>query len=129
MPKYPSDLWNEAEDSSGFKSVTLGTNLAGEDISNDLTKTEQRYSFYALTSLVTGTIKTGVGVLHSITFGQVSCPTIAFYDNIVPSGTRIIKFGSGTPVNTYTFNINFTTGLTVDATAAGVVPDISISYR
>ena len=48
-------------------------------------KSEQRFSYSALVSLVTLTVKTGAGFLHAITVGGYSGPTVAIYDNTAAS--------------------------------------------
>lgn len=110
--------------------VTLGTLGAGEDLTNDVLKVEQRFSYQALTSLVTLTVKSGAGFLHTLTIGNISGPTIELYDNTAASGTLIGRINAGGPMNTYTFDASFATGLTVNPQpGTAVLPNLSVSYR
>lgn len=118
-------------DSNNFGGVSLGTSLAGEDILNDVMKTEQRFSYQniVLAAPTTTTVKSGVGFLHSIVFNKpASTGTVTIYDNTAGSGTLIGTITSGDALpRTLVYNCSFTTGLTlVTATAA---QDITVIYR
>jgi hypothetical protein len=102
-----------------------------EDNTNNVAKVEQRFSYGALLSVATTTIKASAGFLHTFTVGMVSCPTIIWYDSTVPSGTRIFTTQAGLPVGSYHLDVSFGTGLTLDpvAAAGGSLPQILVSYR
>lgn len=104
---------------------------AYEDNTNGVAKIEQRFSYGALQSTATTTIKSGSGFLHTIVIQTVSCPTTAIYDNTVPSGTKIGWFTANAPLGTYQYDTAFNTGLTLDPVAGGggSVPFFTISYR
>lgn len=143
--KYDSDQWYEGGSVLGsspnfiglatvligsMATVTLGTQIAGEDLTNDVLKTEQRFSYSSLNSLVTLTIKSGAGFLHTLTVGNISGPTIELYDNTAASGTLIGRLNAGLPPQTYTFDASFNTGLTVNPQpGTAVLPCLSVSYR
>lgn len=136
MPlKYESDVWYEGSGGvinlGSTATVTLGTQLAGEDITNDVLKAEQRFSYGTVTSATTVAVKASTGFLHTINIGMPSCPSIIVYDNSTPNGTIIHRFAAGAPVGTYTFDVTFSNGLTVDAIAGGggAAPFLSLSFR
>lgn len=118
-------------DANGNQKVTQATLVAGEDITNDVMKVEQRYSYTTLTSSSTVVAKSGAGHWHGFSLGFPSCPTISFYDNTVPGGTLIYRIHAGYPVGTYELNISVLTGLTADAvgSGAGAAPMLLISTR
>lgn len=129
MP-YPSDLWNSPKDSSGTPTATLSTLLAGEDITNDVQKVEQRYAYSSLTSLVTVAVKSGAGFLHTVVVGNISGPTIELYDNTAASGTLIGRINAGSPMNTYLFDVTFAIGLTLNPQpGTTILPNLTVSYR
>ena len=89
------------------------------------------YNYVNITAAAptTTTIKTGTGVLHTITFNKpVATGVVTVYDNTAGSGTAIATItipASPMPV-TLVYDATFTVGLTiVSATAA---QDITVSY-
>lgn len=95
------------------------------------TGTAVGYSFLniVLAAPTTTTVKTGAGILHTITFNKpVATGVITVYDNTAASGTLIGTItvpASPIPV-TLTYDATFVTGLTfVTATAA---QDITVTY-
>lgn len=137
----PSDQWLKKEDVNvttgdialeastaeiGFATVAVG---AGKSYIGLATVTTHGYSGIQYTSNTTGAIKSGAGVLHSISIHKASCPTISLWDSTVPSGTKIMDIPPNLTVGShYIYDINFATGLTVQGTA-GVAPNVIISYR
>lgn len=109
-------------------SVNVSTLIAGEDQTNDVLKTEGQFTNTTYVSNSTSAVKSAAGLLHVVNIGNISCPTIALWDNTVPSGTLIHRIYPNAPVGTYIFDSKFTTGLTIDVTA-GVAPAVQISYR
>lgn len=85
------------------------------------------YAFDNITTSATTLVKTGAGVLHSITVntkGTVASTVVA-YDNTAGSGTKIGTVDSLNLSGTFTFDAAFSTGLTIVTTGA---PDITVSY-
>lgn len=76
------------------------------------------YSATAISTATTTSIKSGKGVLRAIVVTGGTAGTIVVYDNTAASGTVLADFASTNTANTYTFNANFTTGLTVVTGAA-----------
>lgn len=125
-----SDLVTDAQEN--WK-VTLATNIAGEDIANDVTKVEQRFGSTRCTADTL--VKTGVGFLHSIVVSQPSSSTptagvLTVYDNTAESGTVLFQHyfpaSAVTSPVTITLNSSFSVGCYVgyDATLAGLAFNI-----
>lgn len=108
--------------------ASMSTLIAGEDQTNDVLKVEGQFTNTTYVSNSTSAVKSAAGLLHVVNIGNISCPTIALWDNIIPSGTLIHRIYPNAPVGTYIFDSKFTTGLTIDVTA-GVAPAVQISYR
>lgn len=134
--RKPSSLDESiVQDPSGHEAVSLGTQIAGEDLTNDVMKVEQRYSYANVTA--DALVKTGAGFLHSVTFSQTAVGTavtpgnIVLYDNTAESGTIIASFvlpaTTQAPV-TVVLDVAFSTGLYAGfTTLAGA--NATISYR
>lgn len=87
------------------------------------------YQNITLAAPTTTTVKSGQGILHSITLnGPAATGTITVYDNTAASGTKIATIT--TPASPYpltlTFDATFTIGLTVVTAVAA--QDITVSY-
>lgn len=118
-----------AADKGGDDVVTIGKlnqRIAGEDITNDVLKTEERFSYTYISTATTTTVKSGSGFLHTITVNGGTAGTIICYDNTAGSGTIIASFDSTNALNTYQFNVSFGTGLTIVTSAA---TKITVAYR
>lgn len=100
--------------------------IAGEDLTNNVMKTEQRFSYANITSATTTTVKSGSGFLHAITINTTAAGTITIYDNTAGSGTKIGTLEASVGEQTFTYNVAFSTGLTIVTAAAS---DITVSYR
>jgi hypothetical protein len=106
--------------------VNLKSLIAGEDLTYDVLKVEQRNSGTYISTATTTVIKTGAGLLHTIVVNGGTAGTIIVYDNTAASGTIIASFDSTNALNTYTFNRAFSTGLTVITSAA---TKVSVNWR
>jgi hypothetical protein len=108
--------------------VTLATQIAGEDLTNDVQKVEQRFSYYhhvGTAGAVIGTVKSGAGFLHSVIINSVGTSALTVYDSVGTSAT-VIGIPSGTVEGGKTYDVSFSTGLTVGGTSA---TDVTVSYR
>ncbi|MDD4110218.1 MAG: hypothetical protein PHS54_01545 [Clostridia bacterium] len=91
-----------------------------------------KYSNITLAAPTTTVVKTGEGVLHSITINKaVASGTITIYDNTAGSGTKIGTITMPETLlknqETLIYDVAFTKGLTI-VTATGA-QDITIAYR
>jgi len=99
---------------------------AGEDLTNDVQKVEIRNAYNYIATATTTVIKTGAGVLHSITVNGGTGGTIIVYDNTAGSGTIIASFDSTNALASYIFDVAFATGLTI---VTGAATKLTVSYR
>lgn len=121
-------------DASGYEVISLGTTIAGEDLTNDVMKTEGRFSYKAVTA-ADAQVKAGAGYLHTVTFScNDAAPTagsIIIYDSLTETGTQIFNHTfTTTPFVpfTLTFDCVFATGLFLGFTTTADV-NVSVSYR
>lgn len=124
---------------------SLTTKLAGEDLTNDVLKTEVRGSFSNITTNTTTTVKTGAGVLYGFTInnnGFTTAGTITVYDNTAASGTKIGTWVIPlSPPGTVALaaeallgpifggGLSFSTGLTFVTATTAPAADITVNYR
>jgi hypothetical protein len=122
----------ESVDLSGNQRVTQGTLLAGEDLTNNVIKVEERFSYSNITSATTTTVKSGAGFLHAIIINTpVASATITIYDSTTGSGTKIGTITLGATLandiyGNFLYDVYFTTGLTIVTSG---VTDITVSSR
>jgi len=118
-------------DVNGNVKQTLATMIAGEDLTNNVLKVEQRFSYTNITTQTTTVVKSGPGFLHAIDFTATASGVITIYDNTAGSGTKIRTITSpGTLLQSEVnkiLNVNFATGLTI--VTSGAAQDIVVSYR
>lgn len=121
------------DESTSSLGSTLNTKIAGEDLTNDVLKVEQRFSGTMVSADTL--VKTGSGFLHTLTFAQIDAAptagTIIVYDNTAESGTILFSSTWTTAVFmpvSVTLDVPFATGLYIGFTTTadiGVTP----SYR
>ena len=87
------------------------------------------FNFLAVTTAATITVKSGAGVLHTINICSPANGDLTVYDNTVGSGTiiAILKATNGTSPTCLTFNVRFSTGLTIVSSSAS--PEWTITYK
>lgn len=106
--------------------VSLNTLIAGENLTTNKIEVEQVFSGTNITTATTTTVKSGAGFLHAITINTTAAGTITIYDNTAGSGTKIGIIKASVVEQTLTYNVSFTTGLTIVTAAAS---DITVSWR
>jgi len=106
--------------------TNLSSAIAGEDLTNDVLKVEQRFSYAYITTATTTTVKSGSGFLHTITVVGGTAGTITVDDATSATTPTICAFDSTNAIATYTFDVAFTTGLTIVTSAA---TKLVVSYR
>lgn len=121
-------------DVNGNLFISLATLIAGEDITNNVLKVEQRFSSAYCAGADT-LVKTGAGFLHTLTFSQIDAAptagTIIVYDNTAESGTIIFSSTWTTGIfypTTVTIDASFATGLYVGYTTTADI-GVTVSYR
>lgn len=117
-------------DANGNLKVTLGTQLAGEDITNDVIKTEQRFTLSEISTAIGTLVKTGSGFIHLIQINNAgSAWEIDVYDGTSTSGTSIGKIRGTTLPTNIRFDGSFATGLYIDTVKGTTVGNLTVSYR
>lgn len=106
--------------------VTMNTLMAGEDLTNNRLMVEERFSYQAITTAATTTVKSGSGFLHAITITGGVAGTISIWDNTAGSGTSIGFIDVGYSYDRFPMNVSFATGLTIVTSQA---IKLTISYR
>lgn len=79
-----------------------------------------------ITTATTTVVKSGTGVLHSITVNTTTAFAITVYDNTAASGTKIATIAASPAIgSTFLYDVSFNTGLTIVTAGAS---DITVSY-
>ena len=88
-----------------------------------------QYSSATITTATTTTVKSGAGILHTITVQLVATGTIIAYDNTAASGTVLIPTLTTVTAGIIcmTFDLKFATGLTI-VTGTAAQP-MAVTYR
>lgn len=115
-----------ALNASGQSVTDLGTKIAGEDLTVDVLKVEERFTYNNIITNTTTTVKSGAGFLHSIVVNTTSAGAVTIYDNTAGSGTKIGTMKASIAEGTYIYDVSFATGLTIVTAGAS---DLTISYR
>ena len=116
---------------AGLAVGSLATPVMAQDVTRAILGP---YSFSRVTSSVgTAQIKTGAGLLHSITVNTpTSQATIALYDGTSSGGTQIVNFSTltGTAPFYTEYDVQFFAGLFASwSNSSTTNPDITIAYR
>lgn len=88
------------------------------------------FTYTHISTATTTTVKTGAGVVHTITVNNLGtvASTTTVYDNTAGSGTVIAIINTLAGQISYIYDVAFNTGLTL-VTTGTVAPDITVSYR
>ena len=108
--------------------INPATLLAGEDLTNNVMKVEQRFSYAYSAAVGTTVIKASAGFLHGITLGSTSAGgALTIYDNA--SGTSATVIGllkASAAEGFYAFDVSFANGCVV---ANVGTQTYTVSYR
>lgn len=129
------DVLNKVFDDTSLNlAVTLDSLIAGEDLTNNVLRTEHYYS-YSPVAVADVQVKASAGFLHTVT---ISCndaaPTagsIIIYDNTAESGTQVFNHTfTTTPFMPFTVILDcvMATGIYVGFTTTADV-NVTCSYR
>lgn len=101
--------------------TTLATQIAGEDVTADVLKTETRGAAVNILTATTTTVKSGAGHLNHLIAVGGTMGNVTIYDNTAASGT--VLFGPATPTagGVIVADIEFAVGLTVVTAAATAI--------
>lgn len=78
-----------------------------------------------ISTATTTVVKSGSGHLHTIVLGATAAGTITVYDNTAASGTIIAVLKASIAEQTFTFDVQFATGLTIVTAAAS---DLTVTF-
>lgn len=85
------------------------------------------FSYNNITTATTTVVKTGVGVLHSITVNTTTAFAITVYDNTSAAGTKIATIAASPVIgSTFIYDVAFKNGLTIVTAGAS---DLTVSYQ
>lgn len=74
---------------------------------------DQPYYYFFASGATVNRVKSGYGVLHSITVEGGTTSPIDIYDSISGTGTLIASFTTTNTLQTYPLDVQFTSGCTV----------------
>lgn len=84
------------------------------------------YNYNNIASATTTVVKSGGGLLHSITVNTTAAGAITVYDNTSAASTKIATIAASPVIgSTFIYDVAFKTGLTIVTAAAS---DITVSY-
>lgn len=85
------------------------------------------YQYNNISTATTTLVKSGTGILNSITINTSVASAITVYDSLTASGTKIATIAASAPVGSnFEFDVAFATGLTVLTAGAS---DITVSFK
>lgn len=125
-------LLNDASGNAITQGQKTSANSLPVVLSSDqsaVTLSAPSYSYKHVAGAATNTVKSGSGILHTLGLNACTGSTVVtIYDNTTASGTTIAIVNQGPPSgSTLTYDIAFTTGLTI--VTAGASTDITVSYK
>lgn len=87
----------------------------------------QPFNHKNIAGAATTVVKSGAGVLHTMTVNTTAAGAITIYDNTSAAGTKIATIAASVPIgSTFTFDVAYATGLTIVTAAAS---DLTVSYN
>lgn len=109
---------------------TLATSAKQDTGNTSLATLAAGNSFSHIATATTTTVKSGAGVLHSITINALGtvASTTTVYNNTAGSGAVIAIINTLAGQESYIYDVAFSIGLTL-VTTGTVAPDITVSYR
>ena len=108
-------------DVAGRLIVTLGTLIAGEDLTNDVIKVEMQGTAFAIQTATTTLVDSGVGFVHEIFVVGGTLGNVTIYDSLVGSGTELLPTVTAVNGGVLLKNVKYSTGLTIVTAAATVI--------
>lgn len=106
--------------------VTSVTADAGEDITNDVTKVEQRYLNFNIASATTTLVKSGAGYIDEILVVGGTLGDVTIYNSLTAAGTVLLPTVTPVANGVLLKHVVFSLGLTIVTAAATVITG---SYR
>jgi len=122
---FDSDAGTDTISTIGIALPASGGAVVGGTTTNPLFISKS-YSFQQIGTATTTTVKSGAGIVHTITINSGTAGAVTVYDNTAGSGTIIFKVDSTATWGTFTLDAAFSTGLTV-VTATAV--NVTVTYK
>jgi hypothetical protein len=117
----------QAVDANNYPYVSLGSTIAGEDIVNDVLRTEEHATVNIINSNTSTSVKSGAGYLYGVEVGDPgSAWVISIYDNTSATGTPMVIKPATYPASLKGYTINNGIYVVTSGTTAGTV---AIRYR
>lgn len=117
-------------DSAGNLLAGLGSLIAGEDLTADVLKVENRANYQNISTGVGTAVKSTAGFLHGISINNAGTAwEIDVYDGTASSGTLIAKIRGTTLPTSLQFDVAFAVGLFIDSVKGTTVGDLTVEYR
>jgi hypothetical protein len=114
-------------DANNYPYFSLGSTIAGEDIANNVLRTEEHATVNIINSNTSTSVKSGAGYLYSVEVGDPgSAWVISIYDNTSATGTPMVIKPATYPVSLKGYIINNGIYVVTSGTTAGTV---AIRYR
>lgn len=85
------------------------------------------YTYGHISTDTTTTLKSGAGVLHTICVNSVGAASTITVDDATSATTPTVAVLSGATLGCYTYDVAFSTGLTIVTAVAA--PDLTVAYR
>jgi len=79
------------------------------------------YKTTYISTATTTVVKASTGMLHSITIGETAAGAITIYDNTAASGTVVAVLKASIAEQTFTFDVDCATGITIVTAAASKI--------
>lgn len=91
---------------------------------------EPPFKYANITTNTTTVVKTGPGVLHTITVNIVGTApaTLTIFDNTAGSGTKIATATITASDTWFLYDVGFNNGLTIVTASGATVGDYTVSY-
>lgn len=126
MAEWEENMRSSYDDAG--QNVDLRTLIAGEDLTNDVLKTESRYSyFFYETAGNKENITTGPGFLHALTIGTAgSASYVIIRDSLTAGAGNVIAVVDTNGRDSIIFDVEYSVGLTLEVTGT---PKITVSAR
>ena len=86
----------------------------------------ESYNYKNITTATTTTVKSVMGVLHTVVVNKAVAGTIIIYDGTAAAGTIIATLKASIGEGTYIFDVAFSTNLTI---VTGNTNDLTVSYQ
>ena len=88
--------------------------------------TDRAYNYTNITTATTTLVRSGGGVLHTLTVNTTAAATITIYDSLTASGNKIATISASPAVGSdFQYDVAFTTGLTIVTAGAH---DITVAW-